>query len=236
MRNVAMGSILLSVEILKNQWVITGGIALLALIVLLVVLFAVFRSRGAGKAAVIKLSGEGPLAAWSQDSYAALTERIRKLGGKRRSILFASAEPEHLPAAIPAAVAGILAKAGKKCLLIDLDLMNDSAAKTFHIGTGQAELPGKVVSTRIENLSVWPAHNFTQLNQMNVREIVEKAQDKFDIVLLNAPALPNSPDRRQILSASACAFLCGRVQADTTALVELIKDSDCRIVGSIQIP
>jgi len=236
MCNVAMTSILLSVEILKNRWVITGGIAVLALIILLVVLFVVFRGHKAGKAAVIKLSGEGPVEAWSQDSYAALTQRIRKLGSRRRCILFASAEPEHLPAAIPAAVAGILAKAGKKCLLIDLDLMNDSAAKAFHIGPGQAELPGKVVSTRIENLSVWPAHNFTQLNQMNVREIVEKAEDKFDIILINAPALPYSPDRRQILSAAACAFLCGRAGADTTALVELIKESDCRIIGSIQIP
>ncbi len=226
----------MNAEILKNQWVIIGAIGALALIVLLVVLFVLFRSPRAGKAAVINLTGEGTPETWSQDIYAALTERIRKLSRKRRSILFASAEPEHLPAAIPAAVAGILAKAGKKCLLVDLDLVNDSAAKTFHIGAGQAELPGKVVSTRIENLSVWPAHNFIRLNQMNVREIVEKAQDKFDIILLNAPALLNSPDSRHILSAATCAFICTKGQAKSTALVELINESDCKLIGDIRIP
>lgn len=236
MCNVPTSSILLSVEILKSQWVIIGGLGGLAVIVLLVVVLALLKGGRGRKGAVIKLSGEGTVEAWPRESYAPVTERIRKLGKKRRSVLFASVDPAALPVAMPAAVAGILGKAGKKCLLVDLDLENDSVAKTFHIDSGRMGLPGMVVETRFENVSLWPAHNFIQLHQMNVREIVEKAQEQFDIILLNAPGLLSSPDRRQIISSAACAFICSKGQADTSAISELIDESDCRIIGHLQTP
>lgn len=236
MCNIPTGSILLSVEILRSQWVIIGGVGGIALVILLVVLLLVFKGGKGRKEAIIKLTGEGTVEAWPRESYTPVTERIRKLGKKRKSVLFASVEAAALPVAMPAAVAGILAKDGRKCLLVDLDLENDSVAKTFHVGSGRTGLPGMVVETRFENVSLWPAHNFVQLHQMNIREIVDKAQEQFDIILLNAPGLLSSPDRRQIISSAACAFICSKGRVDTSALSELIDESDCRIIGHLQTP
>lgn len=177
----------------------------------------------------------------AQTAYKSIIKRIKRVKRKYKSILFTSIETEALPVTLPVNVAIGLTKGKKRCLLIDLDLRRDAVAKVFGFNAEQGGLRAKAVQTEIENLWVWPSHNFSQLKQMNIVEIVEKAldkksPDKFDVILINAPYVISSPDRKQIISAAEAAFICTKDKSEKRKLAELIKPLYCTIIGHVQIP
>jgi Mrp family chromosome partitioning ATPase len=178
----------------------------------------------------------------SEDNYEPVIKRIKQVKKKYKSILFTSIEIGALPVTIPVNTAIGLAKNKKRCLLIDLDLRRDAVAKVFGFAAEQGGLRAKAVQTEIENLWVWPGHIFSQLKQMNIAEIVERALDrksldKFDFVLINAPSVVSSPDRKQIISAARAAFICTKnASSEVKKLTELMKPLDCTIIGRIQVP
>jgi hypothetical protein len=177
----------------------------------------------------------------SEDNYEPIIKRIKQVKRKYKSILFTSIEAGALPVTIPVNTAIGLAKNKKRCLLIDLDLRRDAIAKVFGLDAERGGLRAKAVQTEIENLWVWPGHNFSQLKQMNIMEIVEKALDKkspekFDFILINAPSVVSSPDRKQIISAARAAFICTKNTSEMKKLTELMKPLDCTIIGRIQVP
>ena len=174
---------------------------------------------------------EGPL-----QNYRHIAEQIERVERKYRSILFASVNLGSLPVTIPVNVAVELAKSKKRCLLIDLDLRRDAVAKAFELDAQYGGVCCKAVQTEFEGLWVWPGHSFTQLRQMNVKMIVQSALDRFDFILINAPSLVSSPDRRQIVSAAQAAFICAKDAPEAARLTELIKPSGCMTIGHIQIP
>jgi hypothetical protein len=176
-----------------------------------------------------------------EENYEPIVKRIKQVRKKYKSILFTSIEAESLPVTIPVNVAIGLAKNKKRCLLIDLDLRRDAVAKAFGFTAEQSGLRAKAVQTEIENLWVWPGHIFSQLRQMNVTGIVERALDKksvdkFNFVLINAPSLVNNPDRKQIILAAQAAFICTKNTSEMKKLTELIKPLNCTIIGHIQVP
>lgn len=175
-----------------------------------------------------------------KNNYERIIKRIKKVKKKYKSILFASTEQEALPVTIPVNTAIGLAKEKKRCLLIDLDLRRDAVAKVFGLDAEKSSLSPKSVQTDFENLSAWPGHKFSQSKQMNIVEIVEKGLDKkspqkFDFILINAPALVSSIDRKRIISAAHAAFVCTNDTSQRKKLADLIKSSDCRIIGHIQM-
>ncbi len=177
----------------------------------------------------------------AEGTYKSIIKRIKRVKKKYKSILFTSIEAEALPVTLPVNVAVGLAKEKGRCLLIDLDLRRDAVAKVFGFDAEQAGLRAKAVQTEIENLWVWPSHNFAQLRHMNVMGIVErsldkKSPDRFDLILINAPSVVNSPDRKQIISAAEAVFICTKDESERKKLVELIKPLYCTIIGHIQIP
>jgi len=173
---------------------------------------------------------------WPEENYEFITERIKRVEKRYKSILFASVELGSLPITIPVNVAIGLAKNKKRCLLVDLDLKRDAIAEVFELDGGRNSLRPKAVRTEFENLWVWPGHNFAQLKQMNINALVQKALAKFDFILINAPSLVSSPDRRQIISAAQAAFICTKDTSEVKKLAELIKPSNCMVIGHIQIP
>ncbi len=252
----SMGSgILLQLDLLTNKWVIIGAAGVLAILVLVLIIVLVSggkdeegddekgRKKDKGKkrkSSVIKLGGQGPVEEWSAEIYEPVLERLKRKGKKCKSVLFASAGVEGLPSAVCVSVAGILAKGGKKCLIVDLDLVGDGVAKTFGIDSQEQGVEPRAVRTRFKDLWVWPAHYFSRLKHMNVGEIVDKAEEKFDVTILNAPGMLGSPDRRHIISSADGAFLCGKVaaagvEADFSELAELVRESDCRLIGCVEI-
>jgi len=171
-----------------------------------------------------------------EENYGPIAQRIKRAEGKCKSILFASVELKALPVTIPVNVAIELARDKKRCLLVDLDLERDAIAKVFELNGQKTGLRPKAIETEVENIWVLPGHDFAQLKQMNIKMIVQRALDKFDLVLINAPSLASSPDRRQIIAAAQAAFTCTKDASEATKLTELIKASKCRVIGNIQIP
>lgn len=171
-------------------------------------------------------------------NYEIITDRIKRVQKKYKSILFAAPDLASLPVTIPVNVAIQLAEQGKRCLLVDLDLRRDAIAKAFEVGTESSEnsLRVRAFQTGVKNLWVLPAHSFARLKQMNVKPIVTKALEKFDFVFINAPCLAASLDRKQIASAAQAAIIFSKSVAEATSLAQLMKSSNCALIASIQTP
>jgi len=239
MDNILNKSGLLRLEILQNRWVILGAVVGIVVIVIAAIVLVLKKSRRrkSGKTVSINLTNtKEPPDKWPQENYEPIIERIKQVRKRYKSILFASVGAETLPITIPVNTAIGLAKNDKSCLLIDLDLKRDAVAAAFGLYGGENGPRLGAVQTEFENLWVWPGHNFAQSKQMNIKQIVQKALDRFDFVLINAPSLVSSPDRRQIISAGEAAFICTKDASEATKLNELIKPSDCRVIGHVQVP
>jgi Mrp family chromosome partitioning ATPase len=235
--------ILLKLGISQNQGVILCIVAGVIATILFVLILIILRRRKFKKVINVNLTEnkEGGDKR-PEDNYEPIIKRIKQVKKKYKSILFTSIEAGALPVTIPVNVAIGLTKNKKRCLLIDLDLRRDAIAKVFGLDAERGGLRAKAVQTEIENLWVWPGHNFSQLKQMNVAEIVERALDKksldkFDFVLINAPSVVSSPDRKQIISAARAAFICTKnTSSEMKRLTELMKPLDCTIIGRIRVP
>ena len=224
-----------TLETFQNQRTILCIVAGITVIVVFVLILTMLRRRKFKEAIDINLTDSGEHSDERlEENYKLITQRIKRVGKKYKRILFASFELEALPITIPVNVAIGLAESKKRCFLIDLDLGRDAIAKAFELDTQENGLRPKAVQTKFENLWVLPGRHFTQSKQMNIRAIVEKALDRFDFILINAPSLVNSPDRRQIISAAQAAFICTKDSSEASKLDELIKLSDCIVIGRIQ--
>ena len=229
--------VLPKLEIFQNQWAILWIAAGVTAIVVLALVLMILRKRKSKRLSSINFADDkNRLDKWSEGNYEFITKRILRTKKKYKSILFASVNPGSLPITIPVNVAIELAKNKKSCLLIDLDLRRDAIAKAFELDIDKNSLRLKEIRTKFENLWVWPGYNFAQSKQMNIKLIVEKASDRFDFILMNAPSLVSSPDRRQIISTAQAAFICAKNGSEATKLAELIKPSECVVIGNIQIP
>ena len=191
------------------------------------------RKKG-GKKGKIKAASQDEIA---EDEHALITRRIIKTKGKYKSILFAAAGVNCLPITIPVNIAIGLAKEGKTVLLIDLDLIRNAIAQAFDIPQEGApqQLRPKAHQTVFKGLVIWPAQNFIQSGQMNIKPLAEAAVKKFDFTLINAPYLDGSPDRVQIAAAAKAAFIFTQNAEQAHRLAELLKEADCKIIGNFQI-
>jgi len=236
MHNILNQSILAKSAILQSRWFILGIVAGVTAIAILVLILIIVKRRKSKSTNTNLTDTEEPSDKKPEENYEFITERIKRIKKKYKSILFASVELGSLPITIPVNVAIGLAKSKKRCLLIDLDLKRDAIARAFELNTRKNDLRPAAIRTEFKNLWVWPGHNFTQLKQMNIRAIVQKALDRFDFILINTPSLVSSPDRRQIISAAQAAFICTKSASEATKLAKLIKSSNCMVIGHIQVP
>ncbi len=205
-------------------------------IVALILILRILKKRRLKKVITVNLDdSEAPLTQKTLEDYDIIVRRIKQAGKKCESILFASSESAALPVTVPVNTAVGLAKGKKSCLLIDLDLDRDAVARVFELDIEESDVRPRAIQTEFENLWVWPACYFARLKHMNVKEIVQKALGKFDTVLINAPALATSCDRRQIISAADAAFICAKGTSDIAELSRLMEEMDCRVIGHIQI-
>jgi hypothetical protein len=145
--------------------------------------------------------------------------------------LLAAGSISELPVTVPVHLAIQLAKKGK-CLLIDLDLNRDAAAKVFELETPEtgAGFHVSAAPTSIENLFVWPARHFETLRQMNLRPLLKEARKKYDYILLYAPYLTTLADRKQIAGCVKQAFVFGNRQDGSDRLISLLEMFHCRIL------
>ncbi len=165
-------------------------------------------------------------------NYDDLLTTLKTRNGRIQSLLFAGSSLKDLPVNIPVNIAVRLAKQ-HTCLLIDLDLKRNAVARVFDLEMTDANgvfKPGSY-ATPLEKLFVWPARNFEQLRQMNLRLLLEGAAKKYDYVLIYAPYLTTLPDRRQVAACAqqAIAFT-GR---NGTVLMKLLEQCNCKVLEEL---
>jgi len=224
--------------LLENKWAIScmAVIAIAVLAVAAIVIIKRVRSAN-GKAGHVRGSrGQSSAEQGRVEDCEVIIKRLKRIKKKYKTILFAAANVMNLPLTIPVNTAIELAKAGKRCLVIDLDLRRDAVAKAFKVDgqAGRNDLYPKAVKTEFEDLWVWPAHNFTKPTQMNIVPIVQKARGQFDFILINAPYLLSSPDRKHISYTAEAAFIFSGNGDEATRLVDLMKAAKCDLIGNIQ--
>ncbi len=228
-------------EFLTEYW-LWGALAVSAIVVLAVLILVIKKMSGSKKPE--KKSGgkadveAGKLLQVAEADYEMITERIIQLGDKCKSVLFASGGANSLPITIPVNAAIDLAKnKGKKCLLIDLDIRRNAAAKVFNLA-GKIpikEVHPKAYDTEIEDLQIWPADNFRKSKQMNIKSLVASAIKKYDIVLVNAPYLNSSPDRKPIASSADYGFVFSNSSKEAGDITSLIEEGDCIPIGNMHV-
>jgi len=187
-----------------------------------------------GKKGKIKIVAQDEIA---ESDHALITRRIIKTKGKYKSVLFAAAGVNCLPITIPVNIAIELAKEGKTVLLIDLDLIRNAIAQAFDVPLADdpQQLRPKAHQTVFKGLVIWPAQNFKQSGQMNIKPLAEAAVKKFDFTLINAPYLDGSPDRVQIAASAKAAFIFTQNAEQVQRLAELLKEANCKVIGNIQV-
>ncbi|MCK4959354.1 MAG: hypothetical protein KAT00_08130 [Planctomycetes bacterium] len=187
--------------------------------------------KKAGKAAA------GTATLMGETDYRLISERILRIGGKERTVLFAAAGLDCLPITVVVNTAIELAREGQRCVLVDLDLKRDAIAMAFDIAEepNRRDFTPRLRNTAFENLMVWPAHNFKLTRHLNIGPLTEAAVAKFDYVLINAPYLDGHVDRRQIASVAKYGFIFTNDPRQAARLAELFKDTECKLVGNIQI-
>jgi len=228
-------------EFLTEYW-LWAAIAAGAIVVL-TVLILVIKKMSSRKKPKQKSCGKadvevGKLLQVAEADYEMITERIIKLGDKCKSVLFASGGADSLPITIPVNAAIDLAKnKGKKCLLIDLDVRRNAAAKVFNLDDKIPikEVHPKAYDTEIEHLQIWPADNFRKSKQMNIKSLVASASKKYDIVLVNAPHLNSSPDRRPIASSTDYGFVFSNSPEEAGDITSLIEEGDCKPIANMHV-
>lgn len=150
-----------------------------------------------------------------------------KLNGKAHSVLLAGGKVCDLPVTI-AVNAAIQLAASCRCLLIDLDTERDALARVFEM----APQPGSPSPqpTPIDNVDIWPAHLFSQLQRIDRERALGLAEHQYDVILLYAPYVANLPDRGRVIRWADSAVVFASDKQSTKALRHLLKAGSCNIL------
>lgn len=162
-----------------------------------------------------------------------LAIKIKSIKKSRRVVLLAAERLSDLPVTV-AVHLGLHLANSKRCLVIDLDIKRDSLATVFDIDSSSIDITLKLLplSTAVDNLSIWPARFFGLLRQMNLKDLIESAEIKFDTILLYAPYLPALVDRRQIASLCDQAIVFSSENKNSN-LYQLLENSKCKILHEV---
>jgi Mrp family chromosome partitioning ATPase len=160
--------------------------------------------------------------------------KIAAVSGTNKSILFAGAGLEHLPVTIPVQIGAQLAGAGKKVLLIDLDMKRNAVVKVFDPNENAVKncTRPKPLASPVQNLSYWPADFFTRFAQMNLRTVIQSASAQFDLILINAPYLDGHPDRKLIASCAKYGLIFCNTKPQFERMQNLLAMGECQLLES----
>jgi hypothetical protein len=213
---------------------IIGGCVLVVCFGLIYILF--FREKMQGRAGALD-KGLPASTAISDAEYELITERLMQIEGKYTIVLLAATSVNCLPITIPVNVGVSLAQSGRRCLLIDTDIKRNAIAKAFEVDeqAGSELNSPREHKTSFDNLRLWPAHNFAHKNALVLADVVERARNEFDFVIISAPNLGDRSNQTQIAAASDCAFIFAQNADDATKLSSLMKPAKCSIIGNVKV-
>ena len=159
---------------------------------------------------VIPVIADGSVTGQFEDRKSAISEAYNSLGGALlyaqasglpRTMMVTSAQPAEGKSTSSFAMATVLARMGKRVVLVDADMRrpsvhrlvdNDNKLGLSNVLSGQAQVRDVVLDSGRENLSVItsgpvPPAPSELLASHRMREMLEQAKDAFDVVVIDCP-------------------------------------------------
>lgn len=168
-----------------------------------------------------------------------------------RSILVTSAGPGEGKSTTVANLAIVFAQQGKKVLLIDGDLRKPTVHYTFNVAnnvgltnvlTKQMEFDAAIADTDEQNLYVLssgpvPPNPAELLGSKTMVELIEKACEEFDIVLVDTPPILAVTDAHilaNVCDGTLLVVSSGKtVQESAIKAKELLMSSSTKLLGAV---
>jgi capsular exopolysaccharide synthesis family protein len=158
----------------------------------------------------------------SGEAFRTLRTNLRFMESQdRRSVVFAAVADDRDGAHVPANLAWSLAQAGRRVLLVDLDLRSSTVGDAFGIEagtgladvlTGRAELPAVVRHTQHPRLRVVTSGSpqpspSDLLSAPSMVSVLRRMEHEYDYVILHAPPLLSYSDAAVVSAAAGGTFL-----------------------------
>jgi hypothetical protein len=137
----------------------------------------------------------------------AIARRILDISACPSVILMTSEQYDCLSVAVPVQTAMELVRQKKRCLLIDLDLPRNPVTQVFELESLPSMDRPRPIQTPFKDLHIWPAAYFNDNQSIPLGKIVAAAAGAYDVVLIYAPLLGQSPLLQSAASACQCALL-----------------------------
>lgn len=168
-----------------------------------------------------------------------------------RSILVTSAGPGEGKSTTVANLAIVFAQQGKKVLLIDGDLRKPTVHYTFNVAnnvgltnvlTKQMEFDAAIADTDQQNLYVLssgpvPPNPAELLGSKTMVELIEKACEEFDMVLIDTPPILAVTDAHilaNVCDGTLLVVSSGKtVQESALKAKEVLMSSSTKLIGAV---
>lgn len=151
----------------------------------------------------------------------------------KKIILMASSDIRDLPVTVAVDTAMKTVRTYGKCLLVDFDFVHNSASKVFGLTAPFAS--GMVTCTCISGLHLFSAGRANINNISAFNNTMSHCSDRYDAVLIYAPAVTGLATMRQLAACIDGAMLfspCGRTSSDSTLkFYETLKDNGVSILN-----
>ena len=198
---------------------------------------------------VAKFSPKSPIS----EQYRTIRTNIQfaSVDKEMRSILVTSAGPGEGKSTTVANLAIVFAQQGKKVLLIDGDLRKPTVHYTFNVAnnvgltnvlTKQMEFDAAIVDTDEQNLYVLssgpvPPNPAELLGSKTMVELIDKACEEFDIVLIDTPPILAVTDAHilaNVCDGTLLVVSSGKtVQESAIKAKELLISSSTKLLGAV---
>ncbi len=178
-----------------------------------------------------------------------------KNGDRPRVLVLTSSQPSEGKTTVACNLAIAIAELSRNVLLIDGDLRKPRLHDVFGVprGAGLAEylcggapvdeaLAGSVRATKVPGLYLLPAgaESYDQTNMLysgRMSDLLEYAEDRYDMVLIDTPPMLHMPDARVLGRMSDAVVLVirsGKTTRDTAlAAKERLRQDGTRVLGTI---
>jgi hypothetical protein len=137
----------------------------------------------------------------------ALARRILEISACPSVILMTSEQYDCLSVTVPVQTAMELVRHRKRCLLIDLDLPRNPVARVFELESLPDLDRPRPIQTPFKDLHVWPAVYFNGEQSIPLGKVAAAAGGAYDVILIYAPLLQESPHLQPAAAACQCALL-----------------------------
>lgn len=194
-------------------------------------------------------------AARTTNAYRGLRSAIKYSQDKVRSVAVCSPQPRDGRTSVAIGLATALAETDAMVLLIEADMRRPNVSMEMHIESafgladlllGKTNLASAICKTSNRNLYVITAVNNTNLNNINISdlldsvvfdELLEAVQAQFDYVIIDTPPLEGYADSTSIVGKTDCALNVakyGHTRADAIkASMDVFTASGGQMIGVV---